>query len=96
MNATSFYDSDHVPSNGRLRVDYCWAPETKDNLNDYLQLDLGGVHFVCAVATQGNSKYKYNDWTKKYKMLLSLDNLSWNAYKENGNTRVSEVLALCI
>ena len=31
-----------------------WIPSSNINSNDYLQIDLGSVYFVCGVATQGN------------------------------------------
>ena len=88
MTATSFISDPYFPYNGRLNAYPCWEPKTRDNIpNDYLQLDLGGVHFICAVATQGNKKAE--EWTKKYEISLSLNNDVWSTYKESGQTKVS-------
>ena len=96
MTATSFYDfiepNDYryASYNGRLNVDFCWGPETSNNIpNDYLQLDLGGAHFVCAVATQGNTATGLSEWTTAYEIALSANNDLWSTYKESGKIKVS-------
>jgi len=73
-------------SNGRLNGTSAWLPSSNNNSNDYLQIDLGSVYIVCAVATQGNPSA--DDWTKKYKIETSLDNVKWQWYQENGMTKV--------
>ena len=88
MIATSFYKYKFAPYIGRLNMDYCWEPKDKNNIpNDYLQLDLGGAHFICAVATQGNTGAK--EWTTKYQISLSANNDVWITYKESGKIKVS-------
>ena len=88
MTATSSYDNRYTPYKGRLNAFPCWESKTAfNNGKDYLQLDLGGVHFICAVATQGNKKAL--EWTKKYEISLSLNNDVWSTYKESGKTKVS-------
>ena len=88
MTASTFLKAKFAPYIGRLNMDFCWEPKKKDNIpNDYLQLDLGGAHFICAVATQGNSKAF--EWTTKYQISLSLNNDVWSTYKESGKTKVS-------
>ena len=88
MTATTFLSDWYSPYNGRLNARPTWESKTPfDNGKDYLQLDLGGVHFICAVATQGNKKAL--EWTKKYEISLSLNNDVWSTYKENGQTKVS-------
>ena len=93
MTATSFYINQYKPQKGRLNAYPCWEPKTKTNIpNDYLQLDLGGAHFICAVATQGNGKTSISEWTTKYQISLShlsLNNDVWSTYKESGKTKVS-------
>ena len=90
MTATSFFSNGYAPRKGRLNADPCWEPKTRDNMpNDYLQLDLGGAHFICAVATQGNSKTHILEWTTKYQISLSLNNDVWSTYKESGKSKVS-------
>ena len=88
MTASSFYSSEYAPQKGRLNAFPCWEPKTRNNMpNDYLQLDLGGAHFICAVATQGNSGAK--EWTTKYQISLSANNDVWSTYNESGKTKVS-------
>ena len=74
------------PSNGRLNGASAWIPSSNNNNNDYLQIDLGSVYVVCAVATQGNPSA--NDWTKTYKIETSLDNVNWQWYQENNAAKV--------
>ena len=69
------------PSNGRLKGSSAWIPGSNSNSNDYLQIDLGSVYFVCGVATQGNPNA--DDWTKTYKIATSLDNVNWKMYAED-------------
>ena len=95
MTATSFYqrganDYRYAPYKGRLNLDHCWDPKTSNNTpNDYLQLDLGGAHFICAVATQGNAVGHVFEWTTKYQISLSANNDLWSNYKESGKIKVS-------
>ncbi|XP_067027504.1 receptor-type tyrosine-protein phosphatase S-like isoform X3 [Acropora muricata] len=84
-------------SNGRLNGDSAWIPSSNNNNNDYLQIDLGSVYVVCAVATQGNPSA--NDWTETYKIETSLDNVNWQWYQENntvksftGNSQKNEIV----
>ena len=57
MTASSYYSSSYYPHYGRLneaRGNGGWCPNTRQGpRTDYLQVDLGTVHSVCAVATQG-------------------------------------------
>ncbi|XP_074611760.1 receptor-type tyrosine-protein phosphatase S-like isoform X5 [Acropora palmata] len=74
------------PSNGRLNGASAWIPSSNNDNNDYLQIDLGSVYVVCAVATQGNPSA--NDWTKTYKIKTSLDNVNWQWYQESDMTKI--------
>ncbi|XP_044164304.1 uncharacterized protein LOC114948378 [Acropora millepora] len=78
--------SSNTASNGRLNGASAWIPNSNNNNNDYLQIDLGSVYVVCAVATQGNPSA--NDWTETYKIKTSLDNLNWRWYQENNTVKV--------
>ncbi|XP_068677380.1 receptor-type tyrosine-protein phosphatase T-like isoform X2 [Montipora foliosa] len=75
-----------LPSKGRLNGASAWIPSSTNNNNDYLQIDLGSVYFVCAVATQGNPSA--GDWTKTYKIETSLDNVTWQMYQENNTVKI--------
>ena len=50
------------------------------NRNDFIQVDMGAVRSVCAVATQGK---KNGSHVKSYKLLVSTDGVTWNTYQEN-------------
>ena len=58
-----------------------WNPRT-----DYLQVDLDTEHFVCAVATQGSSRY--TEWLESYILKMSKDGVTWGTYKENNAEKV--------
>ena len=76
-------------SNGRLNGGSAWIPSSNNNNNDYLQIDLGSVYVVCAVATQGNPSA--DDWTETYKIETSFDNVNWQWYQENNTVKVCMV-----
>ena len=82
--------SGRSPSDGRLKGSNAWIPATNNDNNDFLQIDLGSVYFVCGVATQGNPNG--NDWTKTYKIETSLDNVVWTFYSEGGSEKVHSFL----
>ena len=78
------------PGNGRLHGIKGWCPKTSSDKTDYLQLDTGSVHYVCAVATQG---FKGGTWrTTSYKVHLSTDGVTWNSYKENNIEKVNKFI----
>ena len=78
--------SGRSPSDGRLNGSNAWIPATNNDNNDFLQIDLGSLYFVCGVATQGNPNNYY--WTKTYKIETSLDNVVWTFYSEGGFEKV--------
>ena len=85
--------SSSLASNGRLNGASAWIPSSKNNDNDYLQIDLGSVYGICAVATQGNPSA--DDWTKTYKIKTSLNNVNWQWYQESNTVKVCMVSAVC-
>ncbi|XP_068677363.1 uncharacterized protein [Montipora foliosa] len=86
FSASSSLGRSFLPSKGRLNGANAWIPSSTNNNNDYLQIDLGSVYFVCAVATQGNPSA--DDWTKTYKIETSLDNVIWQMYQENNTVKI--------
>ena len=90
MTASSYYSSSYYPYYGRLneaRGKGGWCPKTqKGPRTDYLQVDLGTVHSVCAVATQGASNI--DEHTTSYILRMSKDGVTWNTYKENNAEKV--------
>lgn len=75
----------NVASKGRLNGVGAWSPSSNNN-PDYLQINLKYEFFICAVATQGKSTDDH--WSTKYKLHLSLNNVDWVIYKENGTDKV--------
>ncbi|XP_078352239.1 lactadherin-like [Oculina patagonica] len=67
---------------GRLNGETGWCQATSTISNDYLQVDMGAVRTICAVATQGK---KNGSYVTSYKLSLSTDGVNWNTYQE-GNT----------
>ena len=74
MTASTFHDSHYHPSYGRLngkRGNGGWCTKTPSDRTDYLQVDMGAVSSVCAVATQGiqnsnSNSNLYFDTVKKF------------------------------
>ena len=64
-----------------------WCPKTPYDRTDYLQVDMGVVRSVCAVATQGD---RYGHRTTSYKLHVSLDGASWDTYEENNAEKVKK------
>ena len=84
FTASSFL-ANNKPYKARLRNTLgAWLPSSNKNANDYLEVELGDVFFICAVATQGHPLRR--QWTKSYKLHLFLRN--WITYKENNSEKV--------
>ena len=84
--------SGRSPSDGRLKGTNAWIPATNNDNNDFLQIDLGSLYFVCGVATQGYPTIGHDHWTKTYKIKTSLDNVVWTFYSEGGSEKVHPLL----
>ena len=90
MTASTFHNSYYFPYYGRLnenRGDGGWCTKTATDRTDYLQVDMGAVHSVCAVATQGHKGI--SAWITSYKVHLSKDGVTWISYKENNVEKVT-------
>ena len=81
FSASSSRGSDAVASKARLNAVGAWSPNTDSNADDYLQIDLQYEFVICAVATQGMSTA--DEWTTTYKLIVSLNNITWFTYQEN-------------
>ena len=90
ITASTFHDSSYYyPYYGRLHENRGrggWCTRTTSDRTDYLQVDMGTVRSVCAVATQGASGP--TEWTTSYKLHLSTDGVTWNTYKETNIEKV--------
>ena len=86
LTASSHY-SRYPPSKARLHCgpDCAWYATPADP-EPWLQVDLGKLSLVSAIATQGR---RFTLFVKTYKILYSIDGKSWDAHKENGQVRVS-------
>jgi len=84
--SASSSSSGNEASKGRLNGVGAWSPSGNNNPNDYLQINLKYEYFICAVTTQGKSSQDH--WTTKYKLHLSLTDIDWVTYKENGTDKV--------
>ena len=59
-----------------------WCANSND-LESYLQIDLGAVRDLCSVETQGYVDRGF--WTERYKIKYSTDSNTWSAvYEDNG------------
>ena len=91
MTASTVYSSGYQPFYGRLnevRAGKRWCPKTTSDRRDYLQIDVGAVHSVCAVATRGIKGS--GEWTTSYKLHLSSDGVTWNVYREFNVDKVNK------
>ena len=89
MTASSVYSTIVSPYYGRLHANRGsggWCPRNRSDRTDYLQVDMGAMLSVCAVATQGQKMFHL--WTTSYKLQLSTDGVTWNAYEETNTAKV--------
>ena len=90
MTATSYWSTSYYPYYGRLnetRGYGAWCPRTRQGpRTDYLQVDMGTIRSVCAVATQGAKHI--HEWTTSYVLRMSIDGITWNPYEENNAEKV--------
>lgn len=93
FSASSEYDYRYKASKARLNKPFGWAPATSNKDSAYLQIDLGTVRSIYAIATQGHGGYGGNggadkEWVTSYKLALSLDQSVWEFYKEGSRVKV--------
>ena len=97
ITASTIHDSRYQPYYGRLngRRGYlrAWCTKTKNDRTDYLQVDMGAVRSVCAVATQGGTG---GQWITSFKLKLSLDGTTFNHYMEDNAVKVNKFTYLII
>ena len=89
MTASTIFSTNYQPYYGRLngiRRSGAWCTRTSALGAEYLQVDMGAVHSVCAVATQAGSQ---GQLTGSYKLRVSLDGTRFNAYMENSIEKAS-------
>ena len=92
ISASSQLDGNHSAILSRLHFKAgAWSPLT-NNLNQWLQVDLGSVTRVTRVATQGSNAY--NESVTKYKLQYSDDGATFLFYKDIGDSS-AKVLTRC-
>lgn len=97
ITASTSWNSNHAPAQARLNFQETavkagsWAAAVND-VNQWLQIDLHDTNTVVAgVASQGrdysSSWYgPHSQWVTKYKLQYSNDGVSFDYYKEQGQT----------
>ena len=97
FSATSIFSWHYAAKGARLNTSGTWEPNSNSNPNDYLQIDLGKVFFICALATQGNARSRgAREWTTEYKISTSIDNNRWTVYPRNSSPKVYLCYVYCI
>ena len=88
ITASSVFDSNHGTSNARLNrprqgsTTGAWSAKTND-LNQWIQADLGSVQSVSGVVMQGRNAVP--QWVTNYRVQFSVDGNSWsNIVDANG------------
>lgn len=69
-----------------------WCP--LNNTGQWLQIDLGHLHVVTGVATQGRNSTLEQMWVETFELAFSKDDKTWDTYKENNITKVGWKCAL--
>ena len=99
VKASSEWDPNHAAIQGRLH--YLPPPGKQggwsakyNNAKQWLQIDLGALFRVTAVATQGRSNY--NQWVTKYKLQYSDNGATFTYYMEAGQNVAKVKQTACI
>ena len=94
ITASSKRGNNYAAMQGRLNFQSIfkagsWSAGT-NNLNQWLQIDLGGQYAVVKrIATQGRNAWNFDQWVKKYKLQYSNDTVgSFQHYKGLGKNKV--------
>lgn len=80
ITASSYYDSNHLPSYARLNLDSDghggWIPKL-NTVGQWIQVALGKVTRITAIATQGEI---HSNWVSTYSLQYSNDGTSFRDY----------------
>ena len=92
ITGSSQWDSDHAPRQGRLQFKRSagkvgsWSSRRND-LNQWLRIDLGSYTMVTGLATQGRHGLDPHDqYVTAYRLQYSNDGIVFHFYKEPGRT----------
>ena len=86
ITASSEWDQYHGPSNARLNrpvtppTTGAWSAKTND-LNQWIQVDLGGFKQVLGVVTQGRNGH--SQWVTRFNVQYSQNGQIWNYIKDS-------------
>ena len=89
ISASSQLDNTHSAKQARLHSKAdgskwgSWSA-LRNDLNQWLQVDLGSYTRVTRVATQGRNAF--NEWVTKYRLQYSDDGATFDLYKEAANS----------
>ncbi|EDO30106.1 predicted protein, partial [Nematostella vectensis] len=102
VSASSSYDYRHGPRFGRLHETPavgsfgCWSA-ARNEVDQYLQIDLLVKTLITAVATQGRPGASWGQWVTSYSLRYSQDGLNWTDYPNGGifpaNTDTTSVVS---
>ena len=94
ISASSQWDTKHAANQARLHLQKnsgktgCWSSATRDT-NQWLQIDVLGMGNkytrITGVATQGRNS-SHEQWVSKYKLQHSNDGVTFQYYREQGQT----------
>ena len=87
ISSSSASSASTPAKNGRLNYigGQSWCASSRDS-TPFLEVDLGSVHIICAVATQGNSQA--DKWVKTYRVMYTTDRKVWSVYHEQNREKV--------
>ncbi|EDO30628.1 predicted protein, partial [Nematostella vectensis] len=86
LTASSTSNSSALVSTARLN--YAAGPSWcagSDDFSPFFEVDLGTIHVICAVATQGSADSE--DWIQSYRLAGAQDGLTWKKYTEDGKVK---------
>ena len=95
ITASSEWDQNHGPSNARLNrpatppTKGAWTAKTND-LNQWIQVNLGGLKQVSGVVTQGRNGQ--NQWVRRFNVQYSQNGQIWNDVKDSNGQKVRKDL----
>ena len=96
ITASSVFDQNFEPAYGRLNVyrgGCAWARAREEQVNTWIQVDLGDIISVTGVATQGRCTWP--QWVTSFEVSYSTDGENWEFYKESGSIKVRLIFSLC-
>lgn len=78
ITASSYHSANYQPAYGRLNGNRGdgWCAKSANANNEWLEVDLGKLYTVCAVATQGDRNG--NEWVNLFKVSYSVNRESWD------------------